>query len=155
MKYEYLIIGGILIIQLIVFYNVLKRISRLKKFFPPVKNLSIINEEFSLNDELSLRADIIALKEEHNDDFLKTLSSTNSYLVNNKGSAADFNIIRDITERHTATIENIINSTISVPLFLGLAGTFFGIIYGLSFLDFSGGENGVSVITTDSIGSLI
>lgn len=88
-------------------------------------------------------------------EFKESLDSTNSYLENNKGSAADFNIIKDITERHIDTIINSINSTVSAPLFLGLAGTFFGIIYGLSFLEFSDMENGASVITTDSIGSLI
>ena len=128
---------------------------KLKKYFPLIKELSIRNKEVIFNDDVEVNIDYIEVNKKTSKEFKESLDSTNSYLENNKGSAADFNIIKDITERHIDTIINSINSTVSAPLFLGLAGTFFGIIYGLSFLEFSDMENGASVITTDSIGSLI
>lgn len=152
---ELAIIGTVIIIQLIVFGKVTARISKLKNYFPNKKNLSIKNQDVEFGEESVVNVDYISAEGPTSKDFTDTVKSTNSYLAKNKGSAADFNIIRDITERHIDTIINNINSTISAPLFLGLAGTFFGIIYGLSFLEFSDTENGVSVITSDSISSLI
>ena len=155
MKVEFIIIATIGLIQLYVFIGVRKKIKKLKKYFPLIKELSIRNKEVVFNDDVEINIDYIEVNKKTSKEFKETLDSTNSYLENNKGRAADFNIIKDITARHIDTIINSINSTVSAPLFLGLAGTFFGIIYGLSFLEFSDMENGASVITTDSIGSLI
>jgi len=155
MKVEFIIIATIGLIQLYVFFGVRKRIKKLKKYFPLIKELSIRNKEVIFNDDVEVNIDYIEVNKKTSKEFKESLDSTNSYLENNKGSAADFNIIKDITERHIDTIINSINSTVSAPLFLGLAGTFFGIIYGLSFLEFNDMKNGASVITTDSIGSLI
>jgi len=152
---EYFIIAVIIIIQLIVFAKVLKRILELKNYFPDQNKLSITNDlvDFGLYNKINV--DLVKVNGPVSYEFKESVDSTNSYLTNNKGSAADFNIIKDITERHIDRIINGINSTVSAPLFLGLAGTFFGIIYGLSFLEFSDTTTGVSVITTDSISSLI
>lgn len=155
MNIELYIIIGIGLLQLITFFKVLKKIKILKGYFPLIKSLSIRNKDVDFNEETEINVDYISIDAKASKKFKKTINSTNSYLENNKGSSADFNIIKDITERHIDTTINSINSTVSVPLFLGLAGTFFGIIYGLSFLEFTDMENGVSVITTDSIDSLI
>lgn len=64
------------------------------------------------------------------------LKTTNSYLCKNKGTAADFTIIKDISERRIEALQNEIQSTINVPLYLGLAGTFVGIICGISGINF-------------------
>lgn len=152
---ELLIIIGIGILQFFVFIKVYTKIGVLKNFFPAIKQLSIKNRSLEFIKGEEINVDYIAVDKKTSKEFKATIDSTNSYLENNKGSAADFNIIKDITERHIDTTVNSINSTVSAPLFLGLAGTFFGIIYGLSFLEFSDMENGVSVITTDSISSLI
>lgn len=152
---EIVIIIGIGILQVFVFVKVYAKVRVLKDFFPSIKQLSIQSKSHEFLEGEKLNVDYIAMNKKTSGEFKATIDSTNSYLVNNKGSAADFNIIKDITERHIDTIVNSINSTVSAPLFLGLAGTFFGIIYGLSFLEFSDTANGVSVITTDSISSLI
>lgn len=152
---ELVIIIGIGILQFIVFAKVYAKVGVLNEFFPSIKQLSIQNRSLEFIKGEEINVDYIAIEKKSSNEFKATIDSTNSYLENNKGSAADFNIIKDITERHIDTTINSINSTISAPLFLGLAGTFFGIIYGLSFLEFSDMENGVTVITTDSISSLI
>jgi hypothetical protein len=152
---EYYIIGAIAIFQLSIFINVIRKIISLNKFFPSIKKLSVKNSNIDYAETKQINVDLIAHDGKTSDGFSEVMKSTNSYLINNKGSAADFNIIKDITERHIDAIINNINSTINSPLYLGLAGTFFGIIYGLSFLDFDSPVNGVSVISSSSISSLI
>lgn len=63
--------------------------------------------------------------------FSNILSSLNKYLVRNRHSTADFNLIKDIVERNTDTIEDEVNLTLSTPLYLGLMGTMLGIVIGL------------------------
>lgn len=63
--------------------------------------------------------------------FKNILSSLNKYLVRNRHSSADFNLVKDIVERNTDTIEEEINLTLSTPLYLGLMGTMIGIVIGL------------------------
>jgi hypothetical protein len=63
--------------------------------------------------------------------FRNILLSLNKYLVRNRHSAADFNLIKDIVERNTDSLEDEINLTLSTPLYLGLMGTMLGIVIGL------------------------
>ncbi len=70
----------------------------------------------------------------------KILYSINTYLLRNREIAADFHLIKDIVERNCDTVEEGINQTISLPLYLGLLGTFLGIVFGLfqiSGIDFT------------------
>lgn len=75
--------------------------------------------------------DIIALKEKGNYVTHKIIYSLNTYLLRNRGVASDFHLIKDVAERNTDAVENEINQTISLPLYLGLLGTFLGIVVGL------------------------
>jgi hypothetical protein len=69
------------------------------------------------------------------------INSINGYLIRNKGGVSDFNLIRDITERNVATIEDEIDAMIPIPLYLGLAGTMIGIVVGLFALPSISSEN--------------
>lgn len=153
-----IIISIVVIFQFSVFVSVLKRIRMLKSFFPDISDISIKNKIFD-NDRFGDSGFSTEVVEYTGTDkighFHDVLESINKYLVNNKGSAANFNILIDIVERHIDTLVNRINSTVSVPLFLGLVGTFAGIIAGLGMLDFSEAENGSSILSTESLGGLI
>ncbi|MEL0649902.1 hypothetical protein V6246_00625 [Algibacter sp. TI.3.09] len=157
MNLELLIIITVISIQVYVFIRTFLRIEKLKKYFSSKEKIKIKNKKvkFSEGSSEEMTIDYISINDDSSNEFNENVSSINSYLGKNKGSAADFNIIKDITERHIDSIINGINSTVSTPLFLGLAGTFFGVIYGLSFLDFPVDENGISVISTESLGLLI
>ena len=75
-------------------------------------------------------------------------NSINTYLIRNRGIASDFNLIKDIVERNSDAKVEEINNTISVPLYLGLLGTFIGIIIGLyqiSGIDFSANTDGLDI----------
>jgi hypothetical protein len=84
--------------------------------------------------------DIIAA-ENPSPQFAEIIDDTNEYLRNNKGAAADFNILKDISERQSEVLENEIEATVSTPLYIGLLGTFLGVIFGLSGILFGGGVN--------------
>lgn len=59
------------------------------------------------------------------------LNSINVYLERNKNAVTDFHLVKDITERNIDALEEDINLTISIPLYLGLIGTMLGIVIGL------------------------
>jgi hypothetical protein len=80
--------------------------------------------------------------------------SLNTYLIKNKGVAADFHLIKDVVERNTDAREEEIDQSISLPLYLGLLGTFVGIVMGLfqiSGVNFSENSNALD----DAISTLL
>ncbi len=82
---------------------------------------------------------------DRNKEFSGLINITNEYLINNKG-AVDFNIIREISERKISSIDKSINATVSVPLYIGLLGTMFGIIYGLFGIEYPISDNALSIL---------
>jgi len=84
--------------------------------------------------------ELIGLKAKGNDVTNNIFFSINTYLLRNKGVASDFHLIKDISERNCDAAEDSISQTISLPLYLGLLGTFLGIVVGLfqiSGIDFA------------------
>lgn len=61
---------------------------------------------------------------------------TNEYLCKNTGTSADLGILEDICDNQKNALEDEIHNSLNVPLYLGLAGTFIGIITGLIGVDF-------------------
>jgi hypothetical protein len=61
----------------------------------------------------------------------KIIYALNTYLIRNRGVASDFHLIKDVVERNTDAVEEDINQSASLPLYLGLLGTFLGIVIGL------------------------
>ncbi|WP_162426094.1 hypothetical protein [Pontibacter pudoricolor] len=70
--------------------------------------------------------------------FSKIIRNTNEYLKRNKGAAADFDILKDVSERYSDALDSEVQSTVTTPLYIGLLGTFSGVIIGLSSLIWSG-----------------
>jgi len=86
-------------------------------------------------------------------DFQQVLNDTNDYLTKNKGATADFNLLRDIAERWSGTLDNKIQTSIATPLYVGLVGTFLGVILGvLGMIDFGSGEE---IVTDETINSFL
>ncbi|CAN5915213.1 hypothetical protein BH24BAC1_BH24BAC1_16260 [soil metagenome] len=71
-------------------------------------------------------------------DFSKIIQNTNEYLKRNKGAAAGFDILKDVAERYSEALDTEVQSTIATPLYVGLLGTFSGVIIGLSSLIWTG-----------------
>jgi len=87
--------------------------------------------------------------------FTEVLSSLNKYLVRNRHSVADFNLIKDIVERNTDTVEDEVNLTLSTPLYLGLMGTMLGIVIGLFSMSYLFDANISDADLSNGIGVLL
>ncbi|HSI90169.1 MAG TPA: hypothetical protein VK927_03585 [Adhaeribacter sp.] len=105
-----------------------------------------------------INADMVDLLEAKNasPEFAEIVSDTNEYLQNNKGASADFNILKDISERYSETLDNEVQAGIATPLYIGLLGTFFGVSIGLFSLLLTDSPDGAdsetrSFITDDGI----
>lgn len=91
--------------------------------------------------------------------------AVNTYLLNNYGAAVNFSIIKDLVEREVETRDEEISQSVPVPLYLGLAATMVGIIFGLLAMpdingnNFSGGINslidGVKLAMAASLSGLL
>lgn len=150
------IIGVICIIglQVAVFFQTLMRVRLFEQIFPSnevfeVVKVGLTRQMFKLppndlldninkytleseqSDEGLLYVDIIIQKGEGNKVTDKIVRNINTYLLRNRGVAADFHLIKDMVERNVAVVENDIQQSVSLPLYLGLLGTFMGIVLGL------------------------
>ncbi|MBQ3945088.1 MAG: hypothetical protein II670_05675, partial [Alphaproteobacteria bacterium] len=108
---------------------------------PPSKHIEVAKEwkEEENNDETMfspkvteyIDVNLISAKNVESASFEAVVNETNAYLCKNVGSSADFILIQDICERKIESLESQISNSLNVPLYLGLAGTFVGIIIGL------------------------
>lgn len=93
----------------------------------------------------------IEINDPNNKLLKEVVDAINGYLKKNKGNAADFHLIKNIVDRHLDTVDEEINHMLPVPLYLGLAATMIGIIFGLLSLD----GDVASETFVNSIGKLI
>ncbi|WP_316796341.1 hypothetical protein [Pedobacter agri] len=131
--FEFIFLIAILAAQCISFQRSRQEIKGLKSFFPDfdLGNEEIIRVEYQGNTLEQIHIDY-KVKE-----FNSMISSTNAYLLKNNGSA-DFNIIKSIADRSIAAQENKVSSGLSLPLYLGLMGTFIGVVLGLGSIALNG-----------------
>ncbi|GAA3944077.1 hypothetical protein GO495_22650 [Chitinophaga oryziterrae] len=150
------IFGAISIIglQITVFLRTLKQIRLFEQIFPSYEEFEVINvglarRLFQLHpnellnninkyvgdsDEVReevLYVDLMLKKDKGNKVTDKIVRNINTYLLRNRGVAADFHLIKDVVERNVNVVENDIQQSVSLPLYLGLLGTFMGIVLGL------------------------
>ena len=65
----------------------------------------------------------------------------NLYLLNNYGAAVNFSIIKDIIDREVDIKDEELTNSIPTPLYLGLAATMIGIIFGLFAMPEANGQH--------------
>jgi biopolymer transport protein ExbB/TolQ len=151
MAFEIIFILVLIALQIYVFTIVLNKIKRFKNFFPDSFKIQITKEQLSDDQE-----DVVELlkAQDAGENFGEIVHSTNDYLRKNKGAAADFGILKDISERHLEKFDNEIGNQINVPLYIGLGGTFLGIIIGLFGISFTDTTGAVTISST-SISQLL
>lgn len=114
--------------------DVLRNKSSLQKF---LENIPSRIEEGLDEDYINLSL-IVSQKEGMPKGRLgKIIHRTNEYLCKNTGTSADLSVLRDISDNQKGALEDNIQNSLNVPLYLGLAGTFVGIITGLIGVDFN------------------
>lgn len=145
--------------QISIFRNIIPNVNSLlvSKIFVPIQDLERLSPKEILanvdnyrnsNEIISYEVDeydydsreiyvektevnIIEADTKKNKVFEKIIYSVNNYLIRNRGAASDFNLIKDIVERNTDAVEEDINLSVGVPLYLGLMGTMMGIVIAL------------------------
>lgn len=134
----------VLIFQFYSFFNTKRKIHIYRSIFPNKDFDEKFIEQKVIND-----VEVELLREgeaNFSPSFQTVLSSINRYVAKNKG-AVDFAIIRSIVERNIQAKENEISSVISLPLYIGLMGTFLGVILGLLRIAFFGGISDANIST--------
>lgn len=82
--------------------------------------------------------------------FKRINNSINNYVANNE--SIDFQLLKDTVDANCDSIEEDIHTQIPIPLYLGLAGTMFGIIFGVGYLWYSGDLDSLLAVTPGSNG---
>lgn len=188
-----IIVCIIVVLQFRSFMATKHRIQEFKEFFPDDAELALISASVTrdlLNDKDKLKifvfnaskgtpnslaydnedkesmdVELVSVKNESKKDYglTKVVRRTNEYLCKNIGTSADFNVLSGICDRQIDVQKDAIHSSLNVPLYLGLAGTFIGIITGLVGLkvdnnDMAGYQNlinGVWIAMSASLAGLI
>ena len=127
--------------------SVLRSKSSLQKFLANIPNRHVKTEDGE-DDRIDYTdLSLLALSGGKHADgrFGVIVNRTNEYLCKNTGTSADLGILEDICDNQKNALEDEIHNSLNVPLYLGLAGTFIGIITGLWGIDFkqmfgAGGE---------------
>ena len=126
--------------ETIISKSILNNENELKKFIanpPSIDSVKErIEEELDPNDFSEVSLLKLTDNRQGSTEFKDILERTNSYLCKNAGTSADFEQLKSICESHVDSLQSSIQNSINVPLYLGLAGTFIGIIVGLFGIDF-------------------
>ena len=114
--------------------NVLRSAERLDSF---VADLDVSDQEDVDDDDEDLQmVSLISETEDYdNEEFAEVVVKTNKYLCKNQGTSADYELLKNICEHDIEILDDQIHNTLNAPLYLGLAGTFVGVIVGLWGVD--------------------
>lgn len=158
----FIVVITVIILQICSFFKTKKKIKEFNNLFEEANNLSlketsitpyVLKDKQRLTDFLknipprntdnesninytNLSLIVLQDKEPSNQRFETIIDRTNEYLCKNTGTSADLEVLEDICNSQKETLEDEIQSSLNVPLYLGLAGTFIGIITGLLGVDF-------------------
>lgn len=118
--------------------SVLRSKSSLQKFLEKIPNRHVKSEdgEDERIDYTDLSLLALSGGSRGNGRFGVIVDRTNEYLCKNTGTSADLGILEDICDNQKNALEDEIHNSLNVPLYLGLAGTFIGIITGLVGVNF-------------------
>lgn len=110
--------------------NVLRDAGRLETFLGVIdaENQSDVDDD---DEDVQLVSLISKAQDYDNPEFERVIFKTNSYLCKNHGTAADYELLKNICEHDIEVLDDQIHNTLNAPLYLGLAGTFIGVIVGL------------------------
>ena len=162
---EIVLIVGVIIYQFYISMKVYKNIGQLKGIFRNRLNVvsgyikrsdlnkkekaiedivfTEIEKDNAPDDLLSDREKIrISITETYGAGIIQRIrEDINLYLLNNYGAAVNFSIIKDIIDREVDIKDEELTNSIPTPLYLGLAATMIGIIFGLFAMPEANGQH--------------
>jgi hypothetical protein len=107
------------------------RLARLFPHYQPIATVQASAPSIASEGDAAALPTSIQPVGEISADFKSILDSTNRYLEKNAGTPADFRILQDIAERVSDSAVESASSNATLPLYIGLMGTFVGVIVGL------------------------
>ena len=153
---EIILVCGLVAWQALVFWRNWQLINQLTAMYPAATQLRVEKAAATSETGERLQYDAVVANAPSSQ-FTQILTDTNDYLRANKGAAADFNTLRDISERENMLLDEEIQAQISTPLYLGLLGTFGGAILGLLALvnPFGGSSSFANADVTHFLGGVL
>ena len=130
---EIILILALVAWQALVFLRNRQLTARVQVLYPPAGAVAVQPITFTAaqpEKNFDIQYDALIARDA-SPEFGQIITDTNEYLLNNRGAAADFGILKDISERHAEALDEEIQAQIATPLYLGLLGTFTGAILGL------------------------
>ncbi len=128
MALQYFIVAGFVLFVIIWQYNAYRsnenRIIRINRLFPEKTDSNIVIIDDGITQIFNSEA---------KGEFKETLEDINTYLKKNKNKTFDYHIIEGIVNRNAESLENEVDTMLSVPLYLGLIATILGIAFGVVF----------------------
>lgn len=121
--------------------SILNNDKELRKFIDNPPSVSSVKErieedELDPNDFSEVALIKLSDRRYASAEFKDIIFRTNSYLCKNAGTSADYEQLKNICDSQVDSLQTSIHNSLNVPLYLGLAGTFIGIIIGLFGIDF-------------------
>lgn len=144
---------SIIIVQIIIFIATYLRIRTFEKIFYANFDILKVKIPFSTLREVEpedILTDVEKLKENlygeevklienpyyNNVVLRKIFNSINIYILQNRQTATEFTVFRDIVERNCHSKDESISIMLPIPLYLGLLGTILGVVIGLLQISF-------------------
>lgn len=129
MVIQYFIVSAIVIIVLIWQYKTYRenegRIDDIKSLFPSSNNTNVV---IDVDDDQEFTK---LANESASGHFKDTLDDINLYLLYNKNKTYDYHILKEIVNRNSQSLEDEVDTMLTVPLYWGLIATIFGIAFGI------------------------
>ena len=111
------------------------RIKSINNLFPENDDTVIVSSEGNQNEEEDNdeeEGEYIYLENDNaSEEFKTTLDDLNSYLIYNSNKTYDYQILKEIVNRNSKSLEDEVDVMLTVPLYLGLIATIFGIAFGI------------------------
>ena len=151
---EIAVIAIIIIFQIGCFFYTQAKIKRFKSIFKgisfrvlkfkiplpildkPSKEILKDIDEFKENSDGVEIAHIRCMGANKTETHKKIILALNTYLLQNRNTATEYDVFKDIIERNCDIEDESIGILLPVPLYLGLFGTIIGVIIGLSSMAF-------------------
>lgn len=115
--------------------SVLRSKESMKKFLSNIPPRHVKSNDEEIEGDYTDLSLLVLSNSKHIGRFSVVVNRTNEYLCKNVGTSADLSILEDICDNQKNALEDEIQNNLNVPLYLGLAGTFIGIITGVWGID--------------------
>lgn len=127
MVIHYFIVAAIVAVVLVLQYKTYKKnenkIAEIRYLFPSTNTTSIEKDEENGVPQI--------VNSSTSGKFRTTLDDINSYLKYNKNKTYDYQILKEIVNRNSQSLEDEVDTMLTVPLYWGLIATIFGIAFGI------------------------